>query len=102
MHKLVVLYTPPADKDKFRSYYTSTHLPLAAKLPGLRAYRYGFDLAPPAGDSPYWAMFEAEFDDINARSAAMSSPEGQAVAADVPNYTDEAPVMFSFDVINGD
>ena len=46
-------------------------------------------------------MFEAEFDDINALSAAMSSPEGQAVSADVPNYTDEAPVLFSFDVING-
>jgi uncharacterized protein (TIGR02118 family) len=102
MHKLVVLYSPPADPDKFRSYYTSTHLPLAAKLPGLRAYRYGFDLAPPAGTSPYWAMFEADFDDINALSKAMSSPEGQAVAADVANYADEAPVMFSFDVINGD
>jgi len=101
MHKLVVLYSPPADPDKFRSYYTSTHLKLVEKMPGLRAYRYGFDLAPPAGDSPYWAMFEAEFDDINALSAAMSSPEGQAVSADVPNYTDEAPVLFSFDVING-
>jgi uncharacterized protein (TIGR02118 family) len=102
MHKLVVLYPQPEDRDKFRSYYTSTHLPLAAKLPGLRSYRYGFDLAAPAGDSPYWCMFEAEFDDINALSAAMSSEEGQAVAADVPNYAETAPVMFSFDVIEGD
>ncbi|MGZ4292941.1 MAG: EthD family reductase, partial [Solirubrobacteraceae bacterium] len=39
MHKLVVLYPPPADPDKFRSYYTSTHLKLVEKLPGLRAYR---------------------------------------------------------------
>ena len=102
MHKLVVQYPPPADPDKFRSYYTSTHLKLAAKLPGLRAYRYGFDLAAPAGDSPYWCMFEAEFDDVSALSAAMSSEEGQAVAADIPNYADTAPVMFSFDVIDGD
>ncbi|HYZ81318.1 MAG TPA: EthD family reductase [Solirubrobacteraceae bacterium] len=102
MHKLVVLYPPPADPDKFRSYYTSTHLKLVAKMPGLRAYRYGFDLAAPAGDSSYWCMFEADFDDINAMSAARSSPEGQAVAADVANYADQAPVMFSFDVIDGD
>jgi uncharacterized protein (TIGR02118 family) len=102
MHKLVVLYPTPADRDKFRSYYISTHLPLAAKLPGLRSYRYGFDLAAPAGDSPYWCSFEAEFDDINALSAAMSSEQGQAVAADVPNYATEAPVMFSYDVIDGD
>ena len=101
MHKLVVLYPPPADRDKFRSYYTSTHLKLAAKLPGMRAYRYAFDLAAPAGDSPYWCMFEAEFDDIQAMGAAMSSPEGLAVSADVPNYATEAPVMFSFDVIEG-
>jgi uncharacterized protein (TIGR02118 family) len=99
MHKLVVLYPPPADRDKFRSYYTSTHLKLAAKLPGMRAYRYALDLA---GESPYWCMFEAEFDDINALSAARSSEEGLALAADVPNYATEAPVIFSCDVIEGD
>ena len=101
MHKLVVLYPPPAYRDKFRSYYTSTHLKLAEKLPGLRAYRYAFDLAAPAGTSPYWCMFEAEFDDIHALGAAMSSPEGLAVAADVPNYATKAPVMFSCDVLEG-
>ena len=72
MHKLVVLYPPPADKEKFRSYYESTHLPAGGQLPGLRAYRYAFDVAAPAGDSPYWCIFEADFDDAAAMGAAMS------------------------------
>jgi len=72
MHKLVVLYPPPADPEAFRTYYTETHLPLAAKLPGLRAYRYAFDVGSPAGDSPYFCIFEADFDDAAAMGASMA------------------------------
>ena len=51
MHRLLVLYPPPTDPDDFRSYYEDTHLPLAAKLPGLRGYRYSFDVAAAEGES---------------------------------------------------
>ena len=101
MHKLVVLYPPPADKEKFRSYYESTHLPLAAKLPGLRAYRYAFGLESPAGDSPYWCIFEADYDDAEAMGASMQSEQGAAVAADVSNYADQPPVMVHYEVSDG-
>ena len=86
MHRLLVLYPPPTDPDHFRSYYEDTHLPLAAKLPGLRGYRYSFDVAATGGESPYFCVFEADFDDAAALSAARASPEGQAVRADIPNY----------------
>src|SRR6185312_12425399 len=42
MHRLLVLYPPPSDPDHFRSYYENTHLPLVAKFPCLRGYRYSF------------------------------------------------------------
>ena len=86
MHRLLVLYPPPSDPDHFRSYYEATHLPLAAKLPGLRGYRYSFDVATAEGESPYYCVFEADFDDAAAYRAAMATPEGHAVRADVPNY----------------
>lgn len=86
MHRLLVLYPPPTDPDHFRSYYEDTHLALAAKLPGLRGYRYRFDVAAAEGESPYFCVFEADFDDAAALSAARASPEGQAVRADIPNY----------------
>lgn len=101
MHKLVVLYPPPPDPVAFRRYYTETHLPLAAQLPGLRAYRYGFDLATAEGESPYFCIFEAEFDDAAALRAAMASEQGQRVAADVPNYAPEGAIVFTYDAVTG-
>ncbi|WP_433654632.1 EthD family reductase [Nocardia sp. CA-128927] len=86
MYRLTVLYPPPADTDHFKNYYLSTHLPLTAKLPGLQTMRYSLDVAAVDGDSPYYAIWEAEFESVEAMGAAMASPEGQAVVADVPNY----------------
>ena len=74
MHRLLVLYPPPSDPDHFRSYYEDTHLPLAAKFPGLRGYRYSFDVAAGEGESPYYCVFEADFDDAAALSAAQDPP----------------------------
>jgi uncharacterized protein (TIGR02118 family) len=101
LHKLIVLYPPPEDPEAFRAYYTGTHLPLAATLPGLRAYRYAFDVAAPGGESPYFCVFEAEFDDAASLQAAMASPEGQTVAADVPNYAPSGATMISYDAVAG-
>ena len=98
MHRLLVLYPPPSDPDHFRSYYEDTHLPLVAKLPGLRAYRYSFDVAAGEGESPYYCVFEADFDDAAAYSAALESPEGQAVRADVPNYATGGGVVLNYEL----
>jgi uncharacterized protein (TIGR02118 family) len=49
MHKLVVLYPKPADPDHFRDYYVNNHLPLVARMPGLLAWRYSFDVAATQG-----------------------------------------------------
>ena len=86
MHRLLVLYPPPADPQAFRDYYEANHLPLAARLPGLRGYRWGFDVTALGADSPYFCVFQADFDDAAALDAALGSPEGEATAADVPNY----------------
>jgi len=86
MYRLTVLYPPPSDPEAFRAYYLSTHLPLAAKLPGLLAMRYSLDVAAVAGDSPFFAIWEGDFDSAEAMAAALQSPEGDAVAADVANY----------------
>ena len=99
MHRLLVLYPPPSDPDHFRTYYEDTHLPLTAKLPGLRAYRYSVDVAAGGeGESPYYCVFEADFDDAAALSAARESPEGQAVRADVPNYATGGAVVLDYEL----
>ena len=85
MHRVLVLYLPPEDPRASREYFENTHIPLAAKLPGQRSMRYSFEVAAAEGESPYFGVMEAEFDDAEALGAAMSSPEGQAVVADIPN-----------------
>jgi uncharacterized protein (TIGR02118 family) len=101
MHRLLVLYPPPTDPDHFRTYYEETHLGLAAKIPGLRGYRYGFDVAAPGGESPYFCVFEADFDDAAALSAARASPEGHALRADVPNYATGGAVVLNYELRAG-
>ncbi|PBC51930.1 ethyl tert-butyl ether degradation protein EthD [Rhodococcus sp. ACS1] len=86
MHTLMVLYGPPTDPEAFRTYYRDTHLPIARKLPGVRAIRHTVDVAAAEGDSPFAAIFEADFDSAEEMGAALASTEGAAAQADVPNF----------------
>lgn len=86
MYRLTVLYPQPQDPAHFREYYLSIHLPLTEKLPGVQASRYSLNIAAVEGESPYFAIWEADFESVEAMVAAIGSPEGQAVVADVPNY----------------
>ena len=86
MHTLVVLYGRPADPDAFRTYYQGTHLPIARKLPGVRAIRHTVDVAAAEGVTPFVAIFEADFDSAEEMFAALASPEGAAAQADVPHF----------------
>ena len=86
MHTLMVLYRHPTDPAAFRDYYERVHLPLARRMPGMRATRYSLDVASPTGDPSVFAVFEADFDSAEAMAEALGSPEGAATQADVPNY----------------
>src|SRR5579862_6106582 len=98
MHKLVVLYPEPADPDHFRDYYVTHHLPLVMGLPGLLAWRYSFDVTATQGQTPYFAVFEAEFADAEAMTAARASAAGRRVAADVANYATGGAVVIHYPV----
>jgi uncharacterized protein (TIGR02118 family) len=102
MHKLVVLYPEPANRQAFIDYYQRTHLPLAAKLPGLVDWRYSVEVSDgPQGPAPYFAVFEAEFADTDTFRSAMASPEGKAVADDVPNYATGGAVVLDYAIAAG-
>lgn len=101
MHRLLVLYPPPTDPQHFRGYFASTHVPLAQKMPGLRDFRYSFDVQALGGASPYFCVAELDFDSADALTAALGSPEGQAAAGDVPNYATGGSVLLHYDLIAG-
>ena len=101
MHKIVVLYPSQPDPEAFKKYYLETHLPLVRKMPGLKGFRYSFDVEGVGAPSPYFCIFEADFENGAALGAAMGSPEGQAVAGDVPNFAPVAPTLLNYPVESG-
>ncbi|MFE4634537.1 EthD family reductase [Streptomyces sp. NPDC056773] len=101
MHRLVVLYPAPADPDHFRDYYVTKHLPLVKNWPGPLAWRYSFDVAALEGEAPYFAAFEADFADAAAMHAALASPDGRLLAADVPNYATGGVVILHYPAQDG-
>ncbi|MBI3067778.1 MAG: EthD family reductase [Betaproteobacteria bacterium] len=98
MAKLVALYRTPADASAFDSYYFSTHVPLAKKIPGLR--RYEVSVGPvtmPRGESPFHLAAVLTFDSTSAMQQALGSPEGGAAAADLANFAQAGVELLIFD-----
>jgi uncharacterized protein (TIGR02118 family) len=93
---MLLLYRrPDLSPDDFRRYLRETHLPLVARLPGLRRTVVNLPLpgapaAPGAPDLPPGcdAVGEDWFDSVESLQAALDSPEGQAAGADGPNFLD--------------
>jgi uncharacterized protein (TIGR02118 family) len=94
MHVLTVCYGHPTDPAAFDDYYTSTHVPLANKIPGFTSYTYrhcaSLDDSPP----PHYLLAELSWPSQEALGAALSSPEAQAAVADVPNFATGGVTMF--------
>jgi uncharacterized protein (TIGR02118 family) len=94
-----VLYPKGQDDKKFRTHYESVHVPLCKKLPGVIACRYSFAVEGMRGaEAPYYCVFEADFPDAATMMKALQSPEGAAVAADVPNYATIPPTTMHYEV----
>lgn len=93
MHALLVLYPQPDDPAAFRRYYEAEHVPLAATLPGLVGYSYGFPDALGPEPSPHFCVWRGEFASAADMEAALGSEIGQRVAADVPNYSPKGATL---------
>ena len=98
MYRLMVLYPPPHDPAAFRAYYEATHLKLVAEMPGLRASSHGFALEGIGDPSPYFCVWQGDFDDLAAMRAAMGSAQGKLVAADVANYATGGCILVHYAV----
>ncbi|HLG78411.1 MAG TPA: EthD family reductase [Ktedonobacteraceae bacterium] len=80
---IIALYKAPSDPERFEAYYFGTHAPLARKMPGLIKEEFH---RLRGADAPFYLMAILTFNTREERDAALSSPEGQATAADVPNF----------------
>ena len=87
MAKVIAMYKRPADPAAFDRYYRDVHVPIAKKVPGLRRYEVNTGpVGTPAGEAPYHVVAIMTFDSLDAIQRALTSPEGQAAAADLANF----------------
>jgi uncharacterized protein (TIGR02118 family) len=97
--RLLALYGHPTDPAAFDRHYSSTHVPLAKKLPGLRSYTISRGaVGAPDGQAPYYLIGELDFDSVADIQAAFSSPEGAAAAADLGNFASGGVTLVWYEV----
>jgi uncharacterized protein (TIGR02118 family) len=99
--KLVVLYKKPADPAHFDKHFREVHVPLVQKMPGLRGFSFGPASTLDGGEGAFFWMFIGTFDSLAAIHAALASPEGQEVVADIPSYYSETPTILHLDSTEG-
>jgi uncharacterized protein (TIGR02118 family) len=101
MIKVSVLY--PNNEGSFfnMDYYLSSHMPMVGRLLGDACKRIaveqGLGGLAPGSAPPYSAMGHLYFDSVQAFEAAFST-HGEAIVADVPNYTNVQPTIQVSDV----
>ena len=101
MADIYVIYGEPKDPKAFDDYYEKTHTPLALKLPGLKELKISKGPVTVLGtERKVYLTARLSFDNIADLQAAMSSPEGKAVAADVPNYATGGAEIIIVDTVD--
>jgi len=86
MAKLIVVYRTPRDPAEFDRYYAQVHTPIVKRISGLRRLEVTRLTGAPSGASDLYLIAELYFDNAAAREAALSSNEGKAAEADLPNF----------------
>jgi uncharacterized protein (TIGR02118 family) len=95
MRKMIGLLPrrPDMSPDQFREYWTTTHAEITAKVPGLRSYVQNICLPDESGDPAFDGVAMLVFDDMGSLEKALTTPEWDAVLADVPKFVDDSRVV---------
>ena len=87
MVRLLVLYGQPIDPAAFDKHYSEVHIPIARRMRGLKKWTVGKVTGTADGQpSPYYYLADLYMESREDFEKLLSSPEGQAAVADVPNY----------------
>ena len=101
MARIVALYDTPTDQAAFDSYYETTHMRLAEKIPKLRSIELSKGpVIAAAGTAAYHRVGTLRFDSMDDLQKAVASPEGQATAADLANFATGGVTLLFFDTMD--
>ncbi|MEO6882113.1 MAG: EthD family reductase [Mycobacteriaceae bacterium] len=100
MHALVISYHHPTDTAAFDEHYTATHVPLAARIPGLRGFTTGHCASMDGTRPAYYMVAELHFDSAADMTAGMSSPESAAAVADLAHFAGAGTTMWHHPLVD--
>lgn len=82
--KVTVIYDNPEDPATFEAHYASTHAKLAKKLPHVDKVETAKVFPKEDGTpTPAYRLADLYFSDYDTAVAALQSPEGRALVADI-------------------
>jgi uncharacterized protein (TIGR02118 family) len=104
MIKVSVMYPNGPDARFDEVYYRDRHMPMVKQLMGEHCRHYTIDRAQPGAaagpNAPYIAMGHLFCDSVEAFQAGFG-PHTQEIMGDIPNYTNQTPVIQISDVLVG-
>jgi len=87
MYCVTVLFGQPTDPAEFERYYHDTHFPLAAQLKGIKGLTIGkCESMDPQQPPAFYRVTSYYFETRVALEALLTSTEGHAALADLPNF----------------
>ena len=98
MVKLIAMYKTPEDKAAFDQHYNDVHTPLVKKMPGLRRLEVARITGAPIGEPKHYLIAEMYFDNQDAMTSAIASPEGKATARDLMSFAASLVTMMYAEV----
>ena len=98
--KLTIVYGRPDDPAAFEDYYANRHLPFATEaMAGVRRAELSrVTLGPAAEGTPYYRLAEMYWDDLDGLHAALDSPQGRSVLADLDNFATGGTTLLISDI----
>jgi uncharacterized protein (TIGR02118 family) len=104
MIKVSVMYPNSPDAHFDEAYYRDRHMPMVKELMGESCKYYTVDRAistgTPEANAPYIAMGHLFCDSVDAFQAGFG-PHTKQIMADIPNYTNQKPVIQISEVLVG-
>ena len=103
MIKVSVMYPNGPDARFDEAYYRDHHMPMVKRLMGDYCKYYTVDRAldgMPESNRPYIAMGHLFCDSVEAFQAGFG-PHSKEIMADIPNYTNQTPLIQISEVLVG-
>ncbi len=100
MFRITVNYNHPRDPEHFLTHYREVHAPLTRTMPGVTAFEWGQCVTLDGSQPAHFVVGVLTFPSKEVAVAALTSPEGQAGAADMANFADAGAVIDMHEVVD--